>query len=163
ALDLFLGTHGWRRFVNPTPGAVVCDASRSILFPEGETSIFHYDNRGQAEDHLATAIKVEQARLAARVQARLDSLPTEGPGHEQEAASVARAVDRAVAAVALAARDLANYQEQPRLWLPVAAGVAVVVLCLLGGLSLAIALARGTRGNTAYLGTASASLLVCMV
>src|SRR5206468_9631359 len=70
SLDLFLGTHGWRRFVHPAPGKVVGDDSRSLLFTEGPSAIINHDNRAAAEKKLAEALTPARVKLLADARSR---------------------------------------------------------------------------------------------
>jgi hypothetical protein len=121
ALDLFLGTHGWRRFV---PAAA----------PAEKVAWFHRDNRDSAlkrhEQELAAARSdLESRRLKA------DALREEGEALRNRAQ--------------LAFLELSEFEQWPRQLLGIGLGVLVVALLLAGAGLLLWGLATLARGGAA--------------
>jgi hypothetical protein len=165
ALDLFLGTHGWRRFVQSAPGKVLGDASRAVMLAEEQTPVLNYDNRPQAEKRLAESLGLAQDRLLADVRSRRLRLQEERAAHETSAGLVAQEFGNAEQTLRGATRDLEDYRAQAGQALRSAAGLLVLFLCGLGGLFLILGFVRlaRRRPTTNYLATAFTSLLLCLV
>src|SRR5262249_39074066 len=128
SLDLFLGTHGWRRFVHPAPGKVVGDDSRSLMLAEGPTALLKYDNRVTAEKKLAPQLERAREKLLADARSRRMRLETERGSHVTAGKAAAQAFKTAGEAVTSARRDLNEYRDEPRQWFLSGAGVVVLFL-----------------------------------
>jgi hypothetical protein len=165
ALDLFLGTHGWRRFVQPTPGKVVGEPSRLVMLAEEQTAVLNHDNLAQAEKRLTEALKLAQDKLLADAISRRLRLREEREAQETSANLLAKEVDSATQSLQEATRELNDYRTQVREALRAGGGILVLFLCSLGGLFLILGFVRLARRRvaTTYLATAFTSLLLCLV
>jgi hypothetical protein len=121
ALDLFLGTHGWRHFVPAkAPGEV--------------PGWFYRDNR---DDLLAT-----RAKAIARARADLAAL-------QAQSARLRDHVEGLRDQARVTFQDLVSYEEQPRQLLGIGLGVLVTALLLVGGGLLLWGIAVLLRGGVA--------------
>ncbi len=157
ALDLFLGTGGWRRIVRPEPAgeAVV------LLEPKeartramaGLPAVLIADNGEQA---------VKERYLAA-LAARRRAL---GEQAERSLAALSAERERRAEDARLAAADLERYEARPREYLAQAVTVLLLGLFAAGGLFLAIGLVRVARGagsGAPSFAAACGALALCVV
>jgi hypothetical protein len=147
ALDLFLATAGWRRFV-AAPAEAMLAAGGSGDVP----AIFHASNAATLPARLSTALAQQEEHLRQQAQAQRGSLLEERQQHE-------RANLRAAAA-------LADYEQLPRDYLRLTLGILVVVLLAGGAGALLVGLVRAIRGATSPTGslaTAFAALGLCLL
>jgi hypothetical protein len=159
ALDLFLGTQGWRRFAAPAEQEAVLargggGPQKRQVAGEGESpvALLKLDNSSQVRDECSVALAKESARLQQASAVR---------EHELEEDRHRRA-----AAVTAAASALRSYQERAGNYLRVGAGLTVLALLALGCVALGIGLVRfalGRSANTPYFATAFTALLICGV
>jgi hypothetical protein len=155
ALDRFLGTQGWRRFVENDRAAlrppVLVKADRKELRKDsGALAFFNLDNGPRVRENYRQALRAERAKLLARAEERVDEL-------QQDRKHRLAATQRAEEALA----DLRDLPQDALRW-----GLAGLVGLLLGAgcVFLVIGLVRavlGSSGNTRYFATAFASLLLC--
>jgi hypothetical protein len=137
ALDLFLGTQGWRRISEAGSGE--------------RTGVF---SRHNFDDSAASA-----AQFLASAQQELGQKALRERGALQEEREVS------VRAVNALAASLADYQQLPQRGARLAVGVLVLFLLAVGGVLLVIGLVRvvlGRRPTPAFAG-AFTSLLLCLV
>jgi hypothetical protein len=159
ALDLFLGTQGWRRFAGPAEQEVILakgtgGPQRGQAAGEGESpvALLKLDNSSRVHDKYSVAWAKESARLRQVSAAREHTLEEER--------------SRRAAAVTAAASALRSYQKRAGDYLRLGAGLAVLGLLVLGCGALGIGLVRfaiGRTANTAYFATAFTALLICVV
>jgi putative zinc finger protein len=149
-LDLFLGTHGWRRFVPATPAAVAMNRP-NVSF---SALVFSRENAGLRslwQQKVMRQHKEEAILTMTFVKQQLDL--------EKER-------EEAVRAARQAAADLAVFENRPAVWLRLGAGIAVVLLLTAGALCLAAGLVRSARragSPTAAFGAAFTAILVGMI
>jgi len=152
ALDLFLGTQGWRRFSEPQAPPVLAkaveldDAAKVVERP----AVFNRDNFDQVADHY------DQELVRARDHLRQQAL--------QERAALQDERERCMLAVGLATSSIGDYQERPRRILRLAVGVGVLLLLAAGCVLLLVGLlqaVRGRRPGVAFVG-AFAALVLCL-
>jgi hypothetical protein len=160
ALDLYLGTQGWRRVVEPAEQVIVlAEENRrqgGRLGGEGDAqssvAVLKLDNSRQVRDRYAATLATASARLQQASAARQQELDEER--------------SRRAAAVTAAASALHSYQKQAENYLRVGAGLAVLALLVVGCGALLIALVRvvlGRTANTPYFATAFTALLICVI
>jgi hypothetical protein len=161
ALDLYLGTQGWRRVVEATEQAAALAKAgdgeqRGQLGVQGgakaPAAILKLDNAGSVHDKYAATLAAQSARLQQASAARQQELEEER--------------GRRAAAVTATASDLNHYEKQAENYLRVGAGVAVLLLLVIGCGALLIALVRvvlGRTANTPYFATAFTALLICAI
>jgi hypothetical protein len=121
ALDLFLGTHGWRHFVPATAKAE-------------KLGWFHHDNRD--------ALLLSRSQAVAHAQADLKARQEQAVELRDQNTSLR---DRA----RLAYLDLIEFEQQPRQMLGIGLGILVAALLLLGAGLLLWGLAVLMRGGAA--------------
>jgi hypothetical protein len=140
ALDLFLGTEGWRRFREPEQAGAT-----------ERPAVFSRDNF----DEVAGLVKKQVTLVGDELRRKA----------LQERTALQEERSQKTAARAAAVAALADFRELP--WRTARLGLAVLVLVFLaaGGLLLLIGLVRTLRGKraTVVLGGAFASLLLCLV
>jgi hypothetical protein len=150
ALDLFLGTQGWRRFI---PAA-------------DETKLFAGDKKGKSEEVLFSRENSSPAALAAvhdaKIKESLDKINQDVARQRQE---LAERKDRSIADARLAALELARLQNLPAEIVRIGAGVLVVALLVAGVLLLVWGLVRVQRRlspTSAFVGSCC-SFVVCWI
>jgi anti-sigma factor RsiW len=146
ALDLFLGTQGWRCFRDPGEQPVLAQAG------PGEEALVLLDNADQVGRKAEAAQAVALARLHSTAAARERELGAEARRWDEEA----READHALAA----------YAKRGGEYLRLGAGVGVLALLGASCVLLALAVVRTLRGlpaNTPYFAGAFAALLLCVV
>jgi hypothetical protein len=121
ALDLFLGTHGWRRFVPATA-------------PAEKAAWFHRDNRD--------ALLLRQKQAVATARADLEA-------KRERAAELRDREDSLRDRARLAFLDLTHYEQQPRQMVGIGLGVLVAALLLVGAGLLLWGLVVLVRGGVA--------------
>jgi hypothetical protein len=146
ALELFLGSYGWRRFVRAEPGPLLAAAG-----PAGP-AVFHLSSAGAVRERYATALAARQDALKHDADLRRALLVQEQEQHE-------RAARRAALA-------LADFERLPAEYLRLGLGVLALALLAVGGVALAVGLVRALRRSaapTACFATAFASLALCLL
>jgi hypothetical protein len=146
ALDLFLGTQGWRRFTGPEQRGTAPFAGPA------EMSVVMLDNAALAER------KFEGARVAQLERMR----------HDYEVRDQQLKAEWADGLVALSRADdaLHAYRTRAHEYTRLGLGVATLALFAVGCLTLVIGLGRTVLGRPAsrpYFGTALAALMLCVV
>jgi hypothetical protein len=160
ALDLFLGTEGWRRFVTPAEAPALAklggkagdrpDLARAEPVPR----VFSQENASVTELAAAVQAKLRTAAEALRHQA------------SQQAQALSDERDRRADAAALALARLREFQDLPRQY--VRLGLGVLTLALLGVAALFLAtgflrLARRSGSPTSSFAVACSTLVVCLI
>jgi hypothetical protein len=154
ALDRFLGTQGWRRFVRPAREKVLARGDRAEAATDsGATvAILNIDNAAKLRDNDRNALAAA-AGLKRQAEERVGGLREDWR----------RLADQDVRAE----NALANFEQLPQELRYLALSVLVPLIFLVAGcLALVIGLVRAVRGkpfNTPYFATAFACLLVCTV
>jgi hypothetical protein len=150
ALDLFLGTQGWRRFV---PAA-------------DEAKLFAGDKKGKSEELLFSRENSSPTALAAlhdaKIKQSLDKINQDVARQRQE---LAEQKNRSIVDARLAALELARLQNLPAELVRIGAGVLVVALLVAGVLLLLWGLVRVQRRlspTTAFVGSCC-SFLICWI
>ncbi|MCI0462848.1 MAG: MG2 domain-containing protein [Gemmataceae bacterium] len=152
ALDLFLGTQGWRRFRDPGTEPLL---ARKHAEPKGsqgiqETPILRLDNEDQVKRQVEAAMTTALAELRLRTAAREQELQEEARHWDNKGREARRA--------------LLAYEARARQYLRQGASLAVVLSLIAGCSLLVLAVVRAVRGlsaNTPYFAGAFASLLLC--
>jgi hypothetical protein len=153
ALDLFLGTQGWRRFAEPEKDKTLVLANAPAPRRAQnltEPAIVKLDNREQIERKCALSLEQALTKLGDTVSRRDEDLVKQGK-ERLEAAQ-------------MAAQQLDVYEDRARALLQLGVGFGGVALFAAACILLAVALVRlgrGLAGNRAYLGGAFAALLLC--
>jgi hypothetical protein len=152
ALDLFLGTYGWRHFVAAEPGQVLAAlkdrTGRAAATADGP-AVFHHSNAAAVRAGFAVALGKEQDPLRQQAQAKQHELGQQIEQHERAAAAA-----------------LADFEGLPREYLRLGLGVLAVGLLAVGALALLIGLVRALRGAgapTASFATAFGALGLCLL
>ncbi|HYT87811.1 MAG TPA: hypothetical protein VEL76_03755, partial [Gemmataceae bacterium] len=135
ALDLFLATHGWRRFVPSGEPQRTDPSEKEVLaaMDAGQPAVFIADNRLEA-------VAEYQKKLASRQKALQDQA-------ERQREELATVRDRKLEEAHSAAVALRNYEDLPRDYLWRGLVLVVLVLFALGSLGLALGVARTVRGG----------------
>jgi hypothetical protein len=153
ALDLFLGTQGWRRFTESDAAPLLAEGAEPALAAAvaDHLAVFSRDNFEEAN------AKGTVALARGRDELRRKAL------HERETLQEQRDLRAAAAGVAAAA--LRDYEELPRRYIRMAVGLIVLLLLAAGGMLLLFGFVRAVRGgrSTAVLASAFTSLLLCLV
>jgi hypothetical protein len=160
ALDLYLGTQGWRRVVEATDQDIVLAKENRRQGgrlggeggAQGSMAVLKFDNSRQVHDRYAATLATASARLQQASAARKQELDEER--------------GRRAAAVTAAASALQRYKKQAENYLRVGAGLAVLALLVVGCGALLIALMRvvlGRTANTPYFATAFTALFICVI
>lgn len=159
ALDHFLATAGWRRFVRrPVPptekggAAALAEETRLGRDLMEQAALFWKDNRTQ-----------EQAQWQATLAAQLAKLED---ATEKQRQQLQDQKQEQVRALVLARGELTALEEQGQFWLRVALAVVLMAVLLVGLVSLALGLWRVLRHRgvpTAALATSCCCLLVFLV
>jgi len=152
ALDLFLGTQGWRRFSESELAPLLAKAAEldGMAAVAERPAVFSRDNFNEVN------AGYDKALALAREELRRQAV--------QERVSLQDERDRRLDAARVALASLGDYQELPRRVLGMAAGVLVLVLFVAGGALLVVGFVRTVRGSRptmAFVG-AFASLLLCL-
>jgi hypothetical protein len=153
ALDLFLGTQGWRHFVPAGPGAVAeLDAKQARARARaGLPALLIVDNQqGDVQERYAQALASRRRELHDQAEGTWAELHTKR----------ARRLDEA----RLAALNLSRYEELQRDYLRGAVVVTLLVLFAAGGVFLVIGLVRVARAARAApsFALACAALALCV-
>jgi hypothetical protein len=154
ALDLFLGSYGWRRFVPAEGGPLVALAGSQQQRSAGKDTpaVFHFSNAAAARKTYNRVLARQQKELrdeAARQRAPL----LQEKEHQEEA------VRTAIVA-------LADFERLPAQYTRLTLGLLAVALLLAGALALLLGLVRALRGRgvaSGPLAAAFASLAVCLL
>jgi hypothetical protein len=153
ALDLFLGTHGWRRFAERGPAPLLAHADQPAQagFAADQPAVFRIDNIADMKTRYEAALAKGRQELRQKAQQERQALQEERDEHSRTAAAAAAA--------------LRAYQDLPRSYLGTAIGVAVLVLLAAGGIFLTAGFIRAVRGARPTVAFASAfvSLLLCLI
>jgi hypothetical protein len=155
ALDLFLGTQGWRRFTEPMADATFVKATAGATQRPQDwavPAILKLDNQEQVDRRYALSLDQASAQLHDSLARRAEQLTQEGAERLQLARN--------------AARELNGYEQRTADLVRLGAGLGGVALmaaaCLFLGVAL-LRLARGLGGRRAYLSSAFAALSVCLL
>ena len=151
ALDLFLGTQGWRRFNIPDTVAGLGQSLASAAPIPDRPAVFNRDNSAEV------ATRSAQLQAAGQVELRRKAVQQRGTIQEER--------ERCVQAARAAAAALADYEQMPQRGLRFGVGVLVLVLLAAGGVLLIVGCVRIVLGRrpTAAFATAFTSLLLCLV
>ncbi len=155
ALDMFLGTQGWRRFVpaNAAPGELALYARNKDDKASAEV-LFSRENNSPAG--LA-------ALHDARLKEALDQLGQETARSQQ---ALAQEKEQRIEDARLAAIELAQFQNLPAAILRLSAGFLVLALLVAGVLLLVwglVRLQRGSGPSTIAFAGSCCSFLVCLI
>ncbi|HLJ98059.1 MAG TPA: MG2 domain-containing protein [Gemmataceae bacterium] len=154
-LDLFLGTQGWRRFVEPEDQAVLVQrnaATKRIASDPLVPAIIKLDNGEQVEHSYTAELSQALATVEAGIAKRDQELIREGNERLQTAQA--------------AAQDLEAYTTRAKELFHQSIGLGALVLLAVGSLLLLISLLRLARGlsySRPYLASAFVALLLCVV
>lgn len=155
ALDLYLGTQGWRRFVEP-PAETTLVRGTTGATPRAQDcsvpAIAKLDNREQVERHYDVALSEASANLNDSLTRLDDELAREGAERLQAARAAAQELDR--------------YLQRAGELLRLATVLSGIALFTAGCLLLSVALLRFARGladSRGYLTGAFAALLLCVL
>ena len=151
ALDLFLGTQGWRRFAAKT------ESLRSELTARKD--------QGKVTGPAMLLAQTDDAakRFKSAVVAKQSELAQETT---QQQAGLMSDRERAETAARAAAADLAWYQDSPMTWLRFGVGAAVALLMILGAALLVIGLVVALRARSSprtLLGGSCLALFIAIV
>jgi hypothetical protein len=152
ALDLFLGTHGWRRFAEHDAATLLARAGRPANAAAVDPpAVFRRDNVNDMKARYEAALARAREELLHKADQQRQALQEESDEHTR--------------AVATAAAALREYEELPCRYGRMAAGVVVLLLLAAGGTFLVVGFIRAIRGSrpTVAFGSAFASLLLCLV
>ncbi len=149
ALDLYLGTAGWRRFV-PRGG----ERATAVAQADDASAIFRRENAGreQLAAQATAAMAKAQDQLHAGFLGQRDRLENDK--------------NRGIDAARLALAELSDYQEKPAEYFRMALGGLVLALLAVGTTCLIVGLvrmARRARSPTYALGSAFGALLACLI
>jgi hypothetical protein len=152
ALDLFLGTQGWRRFVPAESSS--------------EPSSFAKNKKAKSEELLFSRENKSPATLAALHDAYLkECLDLINQETSRQRNELAQQKDRSMENVRLAAVELARLQNLPAEIIRIGAGILVLALLVVGVLFLVwglIRLQRRVSPTVAFVGSCCA-FLVCLI
>jgi hypothetical protein len=160
ALDLFLGTQGWRRFVSREPSALLAlrepaPAKEAKAAASSNTAFFSLQNT-TPQDLQDTYQKTWQREVNKLVVSA-----------NQERANLIDAREASLQALDQAVRELAEFEELPGEYFRLTLGVLTLTLLVMGAGFLAIGLARLIRKKekrpTAYVAAAFSCMFACMV
>jgi hypothetical protein len=153
ALDLILGTQGWRRFWQPSAEMPFLAAAAEKKSQSSELALFSAGNRlGNVFDQYTRAVQMEQAVLA------------EDRGSQRVDLQDERV--QAAAQTIAAAASLAAYQERSLTWFRQGLGVLLALLVVVGAalLFLGLAMAFWARSSPRlWLACSSAVLVLALV
>jgi hypothetical protein len=149
ALDLFLGTQGWRRFIVRDEPAVAVAATGPA---RPSDALLRLDNARGAQGRYDKAFAAEQARI------RLTFADRDRGLNEERA--------RCGTVLGQTRTALETYEARVRAYSRLALGAAVLTLFAVGCVALVIGLVRvatGRQANVPYFATAFATLVVCLL
>jgi hypothetical protein len=153
ALDLFLGTQGWRRFAEPDRDKAPALANARVFRRAqnlAEPAIVKLDNLEQVEGKCALFLHQASTELDEALSRRDEELVRQGKERLEAAQG--------------AAQELRAYEDRAHTLLQLGVGLGGVALfaaaCVLLATAL-VRLGRGRAGNRAYLAGAFAALLLC--
>jgi hypothetical protein len=158
ALDLFLGTQGWRRFQPPAGPAgavpVVLGGPEALVLLDNSAPAKGQDTKQQKPllERYREALKTAHAQLVEKTRRHTAALA------EQKARRIGEEREAETA--------LAQFEQLPGIVLRRALAGLVVLLLTVGCLALLLGLVRAVRGataNTPYFATAFGSLLACLL
>jgi hypothetical protein len=174
ALDVFLGTHGWRRFVrgeNPplvatppaaTPKRNIAVASQTVAKSDAKPAAASvaagfFNRRANAPSELQ---KTYQAELEKEVSALIDQA-------NRERNSLVDDKDTALQVFSQAVRDLAEFRQLPGVYFRLGLGILTVLLLVVGAGFLTVGLFRLVRKKeespTACFAGAFSCLFACLL
>jgi uncharacterized membrane protein YgcG len=136
ALDLFLGTQGWRRFVPQPPGMpTLVAAGPAKDATAGQLAIFSAGtNLATVFDNYTKALQKERQDLGEEIEGKQTTLLG-----EREAAD---------SRIAAAATALSAYQQLPMTWLRQSVAILLVVLIAVGAVLLLVGLIVAVRARS---------------
>ena len=153
ALDLFLGTQGWRRFAEQDRGTALVMANTRVPRRAqnlAEPAIVKLDNLEQVERKCASLLNQASAELDEALSRRDGEVVRQGKERLEAAQS--------------AAQELRAYEDRASALLHLGVGLGGVALfataCVLL-VTAVVRLGRGLAGNRIYLAGAFAALLLC--
>lgn len=151
ALDLFLGTQGWRRFVPAEPVEPARLASRGAI--DTSMTLFCRES-ASAEELQAKRTEALQAELGRMRRAHIRTMNS----LDEERGSI-------VARVSLATHALVDLQARPIAFLRLGLGVLMLILIAVSIVALCVGLVRALRSavSTSAFASAFACLLACVV
>jgi Putative zinc-finger len=151
ALDLFLGTQGWRRFAAPDAVAQL-DQSLALAKLTADTpAVFNRDNSHEV------AVRSAQFLAAGQDEVRRKAV--------QNRATLQEDREHGVQVVRAAAAALAEYEQLAPRVTRLAVGVLFLLLLAVGGILLVVGFVRVLRGRrpTVAFATAFGALVLCLV